>query len=65
MPLYTYRCPNCNHKMEKIVKLAERETIHLECTQCSTKMNYEAFTSGDTGSNLYFRGKWFANTKGY
>ena len=68
MPLYTYRCTNetCTHSIEKIVKLAEREEPQ-DCAVCSTEktMQYEAFTAGDKGSNLYFRGKFFANTGGY
>lgn len=69
MPLYTYRCTKeeCAHSVEKIVKIAERETTVLDCPECSTEqsMQYEKYTSGDKGSNLYFRGNWFANTGGY
>lgn len=66
MPLYTYRCTeeSCNHSEEKLVKIAEREQPR-PCTKCEGTMNYEAYTAGDKGSNLYFRGNWFATTKGY
>ena len=66
MPLYTYRCEKCEHSKEKIVKISEREQPQ-PCEQCSGEdtMKYEAFTSGDKGSNLYFRGNFFANTGGY
>lgn len=68
MPLYTYRCTTegCTHSKEKIVKLAQRETP-LDCDECkgTASMQYEAFTSGDSGSNLYFRGNWFATTGRY
>ena len=69
MPLYTYRCTKeeCKHSTEKIVKMAERDTTELDCSECGTEksMKYEMFTSGNKGSNLYFRGNWFANTGGY
>ncbi len=64
MPLYTYRCTICSESTDKIVKLADRENP-LPCEKCKTKdtMQREAFTAGQRGSNLYFRGNWFA-TKG-
>ncbi|SOK58537.1 hypothetical protein [Yersinia phage fHe-Yen9-04] len=69
MPLYTYRCSieECDHSVEKIVKIADREATTLDCPECGTEksMQYETFTPGDKGSNLYFRGNWFANTGGY
>lgn len=69
MPLYTYRCSNedCKHCIEKIVKYDEREEKTYDCPQCNSEqcMKYEMFTPGDKGSNLYFRGNWFANTGGY
>jgi len=68
MPLYTYRCNTeaCEHSMEKIVKINDRETPH-DCPECEGEktMQYEAYTAGDKGSNLYFRGNFFANTGGY
>lgn len=68
MPLYTYRCTTegCEHSKEKIVKLSERE-VPQDCSECDGEgtMNYEAFTAGDSGSNLYFRGNWFATTGRY
>lgn len=68
MPLFTYRCnkEECNHSMEKIVKYVDRETPR-DCPECEGEqtMQYEAFTAGDKGSNLYFHGNWFANTGGY
>lgn len=64
MPLYTYRCTECSVSKEKIVKLSEREKpLGCEACQSTDTMKYEAFTAGDSGSNLYFRGNWFA-TKG-
>lgn len=68
MPLYTYRCEKeeCKHSFEKIVKIANRDEPH-DCPQCNGEksMKLEVFTPGDKGANLYFRGKWFANTGGY
>ena len=69
MPLYTYRCQNeeCKHSEDKIVKYDERENVQYDCAQCGTEQNlkFEAFTPGSKGSNLYFRGNFFANTGGY
>ena len=69
MPLYTYRCQNkdCSCSVEKIVKMEERETKTFDCPECSTEksMKYEPYTSGDKGSNLYFRGNFFANKGHY
>jgi putative FmdB family regulatory protein len=68
MPLYTYRCTTeaCEHSVEKIVKIADRDNP-LDCSECKAEksMEFEAFTAGDKGSNLYFRGNFFANTGGY
>lgn len=66
MPLYTFRCTDekCNHSEEKIVKIADRENP-LPCTKCDGEMKHEAFTAGDKGANLYFRGNWFATTGRY
>lgn len=66
MPLYTYKCQNdeCNHSEEKIVKLADRDEDRV-CPECSGTSKREAFTAGDKGSNLYFRGNWFATTGRY
>ncbi len=68
MPLYTYRCSteNCDNSAEKIVKMDDRQNPH-DCDKCNSEksMQYEAFTPGDSGSNLYFRGNFFANTGGY
>jgi hypothetical protein len=52
--------------MEKIVKINDRENPH-DCPECEGEqtMKYEAYTAGDKGSNLYFRGNFFANTGGY
>jgi putative FmdB family regulatory protein len=69
MPLYTYRCQKeeCKHSVDKIVKYDDREDKHYDCPTCGAEqsMNYEQFTAGDKGSNLYFRGNFFANTGGY
>ena len=54
MPLYTYRCSKCKESKEKIVKVQNREESQI-CDNCNSEMKYEAFTSGDTGSNLYFK----------
>lgn len=69
MPLYTYRCTKeeCENCIERIVKIADRTTAEFDCTECGEEksMKYEMFTPGNKGSNLYFRGNWFANTGGY
>lgn len=69
MPLYTYRCTNeeCNHSIEKIVKYADRETVQYDCSECETEqsMKFEAFTPGDKGFNLYYKGNWFNTTGRY
>lgn len=66
MPLYTYRCVDekCNHTKDKIVKISERENDQ-PCDECEGIMKYEPFTNGDKGSNLYFRGNWFATMGKY
>lgn len=66
MPLYTYRCTQCEESTDKIVKLADRETPK-PCVKCETTdtMIYEPYTAGNKGSNLYFRGNWFANKGRY
>lgn len=66
MPLYTYRCQNkeCNTRKEVIVKYDNRENEQT-CDKCTNSMKFEPFTPGDGGSNLYFKGKFFANTGGY
>ncbi|AFC21711.1 hypothetical protein GAP32_261 [Cronobacter phage vB_CsaM_GAP32] len=69
MPLYTYRCTHdeCKQSIEKIVKIKDREDVKFDCPHCGNtqSMEFENFTPGDKGSNLYFKGNWFANTGGY
>ncbi|AMM43831.1 hypothetical protein FDG95_gp267 [Pectobacterium phage vB_PcaM_CBB] len=69
MPLYTYRCTKeeCNHSMDKIVKYDDRETIKYDCTECGTEqsMQFEAFTPGDKGFNVKYKGNWFNTTGRY
>lgn len=36
MPLYTFRCTNCNHEYEHSCKISERdEVLQGSCPQCS------------------------------
>jgi putative FmdB family regulatory protein len=34
MPLYDFRCHNCNHKFEDSVSLTELDTKKVKCPKC-------------------------------
>ena len=38
MPIYTFKCPDCDFKEESIVTVNERDVVKISCPQCCTFM---------------------------
>lgn len=38
MPLYTFKCPDCDFEEENIVTMKERDTVKISCPKCCTFM---------------------------
>jgi putative FmdB family regulatory protein len=36
MPVYNYRCQNCQHKYDVILTIAEYGSVHPSCPECKT-----------------------------
>lgn len=52
MPLYIFRCTNCDHQFEKIVTKFDVTQI-VPCPQCSSDSKYE-LPQGKTGISFRF-----------
>ena len=38
MPIYTFKCPDCDFAEETIATIDERDTIKISCPKCCTFM---------------------------
>lgn len=43
--LYEYECPKCGSKIEKILKVAECDTVEIICPECKVRCARVPFSS--------------------
>lgn len=61
MPLYDFRCNNCNSEVEKRVSISESERTDIKCDNCNSGKLVKLV--GAPG--VVYNGKWFKNSGGY
>jgi len=61
MPMYEYRCPDCDRRFEKLRRMAEAEQP-ADCPQCASKAaarqlsGFAAVGAGSSGSEMQMGG---------
>lgn len=48
MPLYTFKCPDCDFEEETLARISERDTVKISCPKCCTFMK-RIMDAGVTG----------------
>ena len=38
MPLYTFKCHDCDFEEDSIISMSERDTVQISCPKCGTFM---------------------------
>lgn len=57
MPVYDFKCPECGHRFEKLVKMDQEKT---ECPECKEEAEKTVSQPGGSGGFALKGNGWYA-----